>query len=78
MEIDAGSDAVCAAGRPQPAIDRTLRGAARIDAAITANVRLVRSRPGAEPELAARVAAGRLSVVGARYELTSQRVRGIR
>ncbi|MFB7177319.1 carbonic anhydrase [Streptomyces sp. NPDC056257] len=61
-----------------PAIDRTLRGAARIDAAITANVRLVRSRLGAEPELAARVAAGSLAVVGARYELTSQQVRGVR
>ncbi|MEU2451569.1 carbonic anhydrase [Streptomyces sp. NPDC012765] len=60
-----------------PAIDRTLRGAARIDAAITANVRLVRARLAAEPELAAKVAAGELAVVGARYELTSQRVRRI-
>ncbi|MGW6982630.1 carbonic anhydrase [Streptomyces sp. NPDC054932] len=60
-----------------PAIDRRLRGAARIDAAITANVRLVRKRLAAERELAAKVAAGELSVVGARYELTSQRVRRI-
>ncbi|MFI8360003.1 MULTISPECIES: carbonic anhydrase [Streptomyces] len=59
----------------RPAIDRTLRGAARIDAAITANVRLVGARLAAEPELAAKVAAGSLAVVGARYELTSQRVR---
>ncbi|WP_405791284.1 carbonic anhydrase [Streptomyces sp. NBC_00029] len=61
----------------RPAIDRTLDGAARIDAAITANVRLVRERLAAEPELAAKAAAGELAVVGARYELTSQRVRGI-
>ncbi|MFF8262994.1 carbonic anhydrase [Streptomyces virginiae] len=62
----------------RPAIDRGLRGAARIDAAITANVRLVRERLAAEPEMAARVAAGALAVVGARYELTSQRVRRVR
>ncbi|MFG2337738.1 carbonic anhydrase [Streptomyces yangpuensis] len=62
----------------RPAIDRGLRGAARIDAAITANVRLVRGRLAAEPEMAARVAAGTLAVVGARYELTSQRVRLVR
>ncbi|MFI1281261.1 carbonic anhydrase [Streptomyces sp. NPDC020858] len=61
----------------RPAIDRTLRGVARIDAAITTNVRLVRSRLATEPELAAKVAAGKLAVVGARYELTSQRVRRI-
>ncbi|WKV70785.1 carbonic anhydrase [Streptomyces sp. PCS3-D2] len=59
----------------RPAIDRGLRGAARIDAAITANVRLVRGRLAAEPEMAARISAGALAVVGARYELTSQRVR---
>ncbi|WP_043193303.1 carbonic anhydrase [Streptomyces sp. NRRL F-2664] len=62
----------------RPAIDRGLRGAARIDAAITANVRLVRERLAAEPEMAAKAAAGALSVVGARYELTSQRVRPVR
>ncbi|MEU6314972.1 carbonic anhydrase [Streptomyces sp. NPDC047014] len=62
----------------RPAIDRTLRGAARVDAAITANVRLVGARLRAEPELAAKVAAGSLAVVGARYELTSQRVRLLR
>ncbi|WSR88779.1 carbonic anhydrase [Streptomyces erythrochromogenes] len=59
----------------RPAIARGLRGAARIDAAITANVRLVRGRLAAEPEMAAGIAAGALAVVGARYELTSQRVR---
>ncbi|MFD9080674.1 carbonic anhydrase [Streptomyces erythrochromogenes] len=62
----------------RPAIDRGLRGAARIDAAITANVRLVRGRLAAEPEMAARIAAGTLAVVGARYELTSQHVRLVR
>ncbi|KOU27467.1 carbonic anhydrase [Streptomyces sp. WM6372] len=62
----------------RPAVDRTLSRDARVDAAVTQNVRLVRSRLAAEPDLAARVAAGRLAVVGARYELTSQRVRRIR
>ncbi|MFD6227956.1 carbonic anhydrase [Streptomyces sp. NPDC060232] len=62
----------------RPAIDRGLQGAERIDAAITANVRLVRARLAAEPEMAAKVAAGTLAVVGARYELTSQRVRVVR
>ncbi|MFE2141173.1 carbonic anhydrase [Streptomyces sp. NPDC059456] len=62
----------------RPAVDRTLRRDARVDAAVTQNVRLVRSRLAAEPDLAARVAAGKLAVIGARYELTSQRVRRIR
>ncbi|WP_031011103.1 carbonic anhydrase [Streptomyces sp. NRRL F-5727] len=61
----------------KPAIDRSLEGAARIDATITAQVRLVRARLAAEPDLAARIAAGRLAVVGARYELTSQAVHAI-
>lgn len=61
----------------RPAIDRGLSGAARIDAAITANALLVASRLAAEPTLAAKAAAGGLAVVAARYELTSQRVRGI-
>lgn len=58
----------------RPAIDRRLRGEARVDAAVTANVRLVRSRLARAPDLAGRIAAGKLAVVGARYELTSQRV----
>ncbi|MFD4241035.1 carbonic anhydrase [Streptomyces sp. NPDC058525] len=58
----------------RPVIDPTVQGAARVDAAITANVRLVRSRLVAEPGIAAKVTAGELAVVGARYELTSQRV----
>ncbi|WP_405763151.1 carbonic anhydrase [Streptomyces sp. NBC_00045] len=62
----------------RPAVDRRLRRDARVDAAVTQNVRLVRSRLAAEPDLAARIEAGSLAVVGARYELTSQRVRRIR
>ncbi|GAB2869579.1 carbonic anhydrase [Streptomyces deserti] len=57
-----------------PNIDRSARSDARVDATIDANVRAVRSRLAAEPDLAAKVAAGQLAVVGARYELTSQRV----
>ncbi|MER5931583.1 carbonic anhydrase [Streptomyces sp. NPDC002054] len=58
----------------RPAIDHRLQGAARVEAAIDANVLRVRSLLAAEPELAARIATGRLSVIGARYELTDQRV----
>ncbi|MFD7406248.1 carbonic anhydrase [Streptomyces sp. NPDC059866] len=60
-----------------PAIDHTEEGDARVDAAIDANVRLVRSRLAAEPDLAAKVSAGQLAIVGARYELTSQVVHHI-
>ncbi|WP_241518919.1 carbonic anhydrase [Streptomyces sp. CB03238] len=56
----------------RPAIDRSTAGAARIDATITANVRHVRALLAAEPDLAARVEARRLAIVGARYELGSQ------
>ncbi|WP_412075748.1 carbonic anhydrase [Streptomyces xanthophaeus] len=59
----------------RPAIDHRLAGAARVDAAITANVLLVRARLAAEPELASRIAAGTLTAVGTRYQLTDQRVR---
>ncbi|NBM14713.1 carbonic anhydrase [Streptomyces sp. GC420] len=62
----------------RPAIDHRLDGEARIDAAITGNVRLVRSRLAAEPDLAARIGTGQLAVVGARYELSNQQVRRIR
>lgn len=57
-----------------PAIDRSKQGDARIDATIDANVRLVRSRLAAEPDLGAKVNSGALAIVGARYELTTQRV----
>ncbi|MFB6846673.1 carbonic anhydrase [Streptomyces sp. NPDC056373] len=57
-----------------PAIDHGQEGDARIDATVSANVRLVRSRLAAEPELAAEIGTGRLAIVGARYELTTQAV----
>ncbi|MFF3849039.1 carbonic anhydrase [Streptomyces sp. NPDC002328] len=57
-----------------PAIDRTKEGDARVDATIDANIRAVRTRLTAEPDLAARIASGALTVVGARYELTTQLV----
>ncbi|MFF5968620.1 carbonic anhydrase [Streptomyces collinus] len=57
-----------------PAIDHGKEGDARIDATVSANVRLVRSRLAAEPELAARIGTGKLAIVGARYELTTQAV----
>ncbi|MFI9611900.1 carbonic anhydrase [Streptomyces sp. NPDC052023] len=58
----------------RPAIDHTKDGDARVDATIDAQIRLVRSRLAAEPDLAAKVTSGQLAVVGARYELTTQRV----
>jgi len=60
-----------------PAIDHSQEGDARVDATVDANVELVRSRLAAEPELATRVDAGKLAIVGARYELTSQLVHRI-
>ncbi|MGW0611418.1 carbonic anhydrase [Streptomyces sp. NPDC002788] len=60
--------------RISPVIDHGEEGDARIDATVDANVRLVRSALAAEPDLAARVDSGRLAIVGARYELTSQAV----
>lgn len=60
-----------------PAIDHSKDGDARVDATIDANIRLIRSRLAAEPDLAAKVDSGALSIVGARYELTTQRVHRI-
>ncbi|MFJ8107617.1 carbonic anhydrase [Streptomyces sp. NPDC096132] len=57
-----------------PNIDRTKEGDARVDSTIDANIRAVRSRLATEPDLAAKIAAGELAVVGARYELTTQLV----
>ncbi|WP_406008137.1 carbonic anhydrase [Streptomyces sp. NBC_00637] len=57
-----------------PYIDRAKEGDARVDATIDANIRAVRSRLAAEPDLAAKISAGELAVVGARYELTTQLV----
>ncbi|MFJ7988645.1 carbonic anhydrase [Streptomyces sp. NPDC096351] len=62
------------ADRIRPAIDHAQEGAARVDATISAQVRRVRAQLAAEPDLAGRVAEGRLAVVGARYELSSQLV----
>ncbi|MFG3496736.1 carbonic anhydrase [Streptomyces sp. NPDC047886] len=61
----------------RPAIDHGHTGQDRVDATVTANVRLVRSRLAAEPDLAAKVATGQLAIVGARYELGSQLVHRI-
>ncbi|MFJ3923342.1 carbonic anhydrase [Streptomyces sp. NPDC090022] len=61
----------------RPAIDHRLRGDARNDATVTAHVRRVRSRLAGEPAFAARITAGTLAVVGARYELTDQRAHWI-
>ncbi|MEU3059705.1 carbonic anhydrase [Streptomyces subrutilus] len=58
----------------RPSIDSTLMGPARVDSAITAHIDLVRGRLAADPVLAPKVAARTLSVIGARYELTDQRV----
>ncbi|MFI6039809.1 carbonic anhydrase [Streptomyces sp. NPDC051315] len=65
------------ADRIAPAIDRTKTGDARVDATIDANIRAVRSRLAAEPDLAERITTGKLAVVGARYELTTQLVHRI-
>ncbi|MFE5919880.1 carbonic anhydrase [Streptomyces sp. NPDC056468] len=62
------------ADRIAPNIDRTQEGDARIDSTIDANVRAIRAHLAAEPDLAAKVTSGQLAIVGARYELTTQRV----
>jgi carbonic anhydrase len=62
----------------RPAIDHRVQGEARIDATIDAQVRRVRDRLAAQPDLASRIADGRLAVVGARYELSSQLVHQVR
>lgn len=66
------------ADRIRPAIDRTQHGQARVDSTINRNVGLVRSLLAAEPDLAGKVDSGDLAIVGARYELDSQRVHAIR
>ncbi|MFE9727388.1 carbonic anhydrase [Streptomyces sp. NPDC005794] len=58
----------------KPAIDHSQIGVARVDATVSAQVELVRSRLAGEADLAARVAAGKLEIVGARYALDTQRV----
>lgn len=61
----------------RPAIDRGQYGDARVDSTINRQVALVHRRRSAEPDLAAKIAAGELAVVGARYELDSQLVHTI-
>ena len=61
----------------RPAIDRGQHGDARVDSTIDRQVALVHGRLSAEPDLAAKIAAGELAVVGARYELDSQLVHTI-
>ncbi|MFB7270822.1 carbonic anhydrase [Streptomyces sp. NPDC056244] len=58
----------------RPAIDHAQQGDARVDATVTANVARVHGLLAAEPDLAAKVAEGKLAIVGARYELTTQLV----
>ncbi|MFI5800776.1 carbonic anhydrase [Streptomyces sp. NPDC051677] len=60
-----------------PSIDRTKQGDARVDSTIDANVRAVSARLAAVPDLAAKISAGELAVVGARYELTTQLVHAL-
>lgn len=57
-----------------PNIDHSKTGDARVDSTIDANVRAVRARLAAEPDLAAKMATGELAIVGARYDLDTQRV----
>jgi carbonic anhydrase len=61
----------------EPAIDRTKTGDARKDSTINANVAMIRDRLAGDPDLAAKIAEGKLAVVGARYELNTQLVHQI-
>ncbi|NUJ99882.1 carbonic anhydrase [Streptomyces lunaelactis] len=61
----------------RPAIDHSQHGDARVDSTVNRNAGLVRRRLAAEPDLARKVAAGELAIVGARYELTSQLVHAL-
>ncbi|WP_330294471.1 carbonic anhydrase [Streptomyces sp. NBC_00503] len=62
----------------RPSIDHGLQGAARIAATIDAHARSTRARLAAEPDIARVIAAGRLAVVAARYDLRDQKVRMLR
>ncbi|MFE2283951.1 carbonic anhydrase [Streptomyces sp. NPDC059443] len=62
----------------RPSIDHGLQGAARIAATIDAHARSTRARLAAEPDIARRIATGRLAVVAARYDLRDQKVRMLR
>ncbi|MGW1772765.1 carbonic anhydrase [Streptomyces sp. NPDC002104] len=62
----------------RPSIDRGQHGEARVAATIDAHARRTRGLLAAEPDLAGRIAAGRLAVAVARYDLVDQRVRMLR
>ncbi|MFF4101997.1 carbonic anhydrase [Streptomyces sp. NPDC001903] len=65
------------ADRIRPSIDHTQQGEARIDATIDAHARRTRDLLAAEPDIARRIADGRLAVVAARYGLRDQRVHNL-
>ncbi|NJQ16813.1 carbonic anhydrase [Streptomyces bohaiensis] len=60
-----------------PSIDHTTTGEAQVDATTNAFTRSVRDTLSAEVDIAPRVADGRIKVVSARYQLTTQRVHGL-
>ncbi|MFF3209141.1 carbonic anhydrase [Streptomyces sp. NPDC002886] len=66
------------ADRIRPSIDRGQHGEARVAATIDAHARRTRDLLAAEPDLARRIATGRLAVAVARYDLVDQRVRMLR
>ncbi|MBT2450702.1 carbonic anhydrase [Streptomyces sp. ISL-43] len=62
----------------RPSIDRGQHGEARIAATIDAHARRTRALLAAEPDIARRIATGRLAVTAARYDLRDQKVRTLR
>ncbi|MCX4782092.1 carbonic anhydrase [Streptomyces sp. NBC_01264] len=66
------------AERIRPSIDHGQHGEARVAATIDAHARRTRDLLAAEPDLARRIATGRLAVAVARYDLFDQRVRMLR
>ncbi|MGW6707362.1 carbonic anhydrase [Streptomyces sp. NPDC054956] len=62
----------------RPSIDHGQQGPARIAATIDAHARRTRARLAAEPDIARRIATGRLAVAAARYDLRDQKVRMLR
>ncbi|MCY0939585.1 carbonic anhydrase [Streptomyces sp. H34-S4] len=62
----------------RPSIDHGQYGEARIAATIDAHARRTRDLLAAEPDLARRIATGRLAVAAGRYDLADQKVRMLR
>lgn len=62
----------------RPSIDHDRQGEARIAATIDAHARSTRARLAAEPDIARRIADGRLAVASGRYDLHDQKVRMLR